>query len=82
MEKFQVAQRVPEHMQGYRPPIPEDMPQGFKDLMTACWAEDPTERPPFEDVERYLRTLYYAASAGDGSRPRDSRRSLELNPWG
>ena len=22
---------------GYRPPVPENMPQGFKDLLLACW---------------------------------------------
>ena len=67
---------------GYRPPVPEGMPEGYRDLMTASWHEDPAQRPPFEDVERFLRTLYYAASAGDDAAPRNSRRSLELNPWG
>ncbi len=35
-----------------------------------------------QDVERFLRAMYYAAASGDGDRPRNSRRSLELNPWG
>lgn len=24
-------------LMGYRPPVPECMPQGFKDLLLACW---------------------------------------------
>lgn len=24
-------------LMGYRPPIPECMPTGFKDLLVACW---------------------------------------------
>lgn len=35
-------------MNGYRPPVPEGMPEGFRDLMIACWHEDPDQRPPFE----------------------------------
>lgn len=66
-------------LMGYRPPIPPDMPAVYKDLMTACWDEDPANRPPFCDIERYLRAMYY--NSGEG-KPRDSRRSLELNPWG
>ncbi|KAK9915364.1 hypothetical protein WJX75_008098 [Coccomyxa subellipsoidea] len=66
-------------LMGYRPPIPPDMPAVYKDLMTACWDEDPASRPPFCDIERYLRAMYY--NSGEG-KPRDSRRSLELNPWG
>lgn len=66
-------------LMGYRPPIPPDMPQVYKDLMTACWDEDPANRPPFQDIERYMRAMYY--NSGEGT-PRNSRRSLELNPWG
>lgn len=46
----------------------------------ACHApqdENPANRPPFEDIVRWLRKLYYS-SDGAG---RDNRRSLDLNPW-
>ncbi len=66
-------------LMGYRPPVPPDMPQAYKDLMTACWDEDPANRPPFCDIERFIRSMYYNSGKG---KPRDSRRSLELNPWG
>jgi hypothetical protein len=40
---------------GYRPTVPQDMPQGYATLMKACWHEQPEERPPFEDMVAYLR---------------------------
>ena len=40
-------------------------------------AENPADRPPFEDIVLWLRKLYDSCdSAG-----RDNRRSLDLNPW-
>ncbi|KAK9826762.1 hypothetical protein WJX81_007239 [Elliptochloris bilobata] len=74
MSSSQVFYKV---LMGYRPPVPECMPQGFKDLLVACWDENPINRPPFEDIVRWLRKLYYS-SDGAG---RDNRRSLDLNPW-
>ncbi|CAL5221171.1 g3314 [Coccomyxa viridis] len=66
---------------GYRPQVPADMPEGYAMLMKACWHECPEERPPFEDVVNYLRTLYLDVKNGSG-KTRDARRSLDLNPWG
>jgi hypothetical protein len=48
---------------GFRPAIPDDMPQAYRDLMTACWHEDPDKRPAFEDIERFLRGQYHAVVA-------------------
>ena len=78
-ESCMAAQVFFKVLMGYRPPVPPDMPQEYKDVMTACWDEDPANRPPFCDIERYLRSMYYNSGKG---KPRDSRRSLELNPWG
>ena len=66
---------------GFRPAVPPDMPDGFTTLMKACWHENPLERPPFEDIVAYLRSLYVAIKNQDGQ-TRDGRRSLDLNPWG
>ena len=66
---------------GYRPQVPPDMPEGYAALMKACWHERPEERPPFEDIVNYLRTLYLDVKNGSGQ-TRDARRSLDLNPWG
>ncbi len=65
---------------GYRPQVPPDMPEGYATLMKACWHERPEERPPFEDVVNYLRTLYLDIKNGSGQ-TRDARRSLDINPW-
>ena len=46
----------------FRPPLSGDMPQGYKDLLSACWDEDPAQRPSFEDIERCLRAQYIAMS--------------------
>lgn len=78
-EECMVEQVFFKVLMGYRPPVPPDMPQAYKDLMTACWDEDPANRPPFCDIEHFLRSMYYNSGKG---KPRDSRRSLELNPWG
>ncbi len=137
-------------IQGKRPAVPDCMPQGFRDLLLACWVrcracprapllrnpekrrtptrcsqitsnalhalirssappctriryislragrlllgqwwgdahaaapwpqdENSANRPPFEDIVRWLRKLYYSRD-GTG---RDNRRSLDLNPW-
>ena len=42
---------------GYRPPIPEDMPRGMKTLVEACWSHNPTERPSFRFITRALQKL-------------------------
>lgn len=70
-------------LMGYRPPIPPDMPQVYKDLMTACWDEDPANRPPFQDIERYMRAMYYNSgrarratrAAASSSTPGGERRA-------
>ena len=64
---------------GYRPPVPPEMPEGYKELMTACWHPDPLQRPAFEDVVLFLRRLYHSI---DDNAHSDPRRSLDLNPWG
>ncbi|KAH3763082.1 serine/threonine protein kinase [Pelomyxa schiedti] len=35
---------------GGRPAIPTEMPPGLTDLMTACWANNPDERPDFPAI--------------------------------
>ncbi|OHT08347.1 hypothetical protein TRFO_04986 [Tritrichomonas foetus] len=33
-----------------RPPIPSDTPQALSEVMQQCWSENPSERPPFEEL--------------------------------
>eukprot|EP00884_Botryococcus_braunii_P017569 jgi/Botrbrau1/4496/Bobra.0220s0029.1 len=66
-------------MMGYRPPIPEKMPPGYRQLMTACWDDDPANRPPFSDIVAWIRRLK-ADSSGLG--PGSGRSSLDIhNDW-
>lgn len=50
---------------------------GLTEQGAAAQDENPANRPPFEDIVRWLRKLYYSA---DGA-GRNNRRSLDLNPW-
>ncbi len=35
---------------GERERFPARWPQGLKDLVSACWAQDPANRPSFKEV--------------------------------
>ena len=37
-------------LMGYRPPLPPDMPPGYRSVMTSCWSTNPDDRPGFEVV--------------------------------
>ena len=37
-------------LMGYRPPLPADMPPGYRSVMTSCWSADPDDRPDFEVI--------------------------------
>ncbi len=42
-------------LMGHRPPAPECMPQGFKDLLLACWVRAPPLLPvPAQNLPRWL----------------------------
>lgn len=41
---------------GLRPAVSEDCP--LRDLMQACWAQNPGDRPNFIDIVNTLRDLY------------------------
>jgi serine/threonine protein kinase len=47
--------------QGLRPKIPAYCPQDYADLMQECWAANPDERPPFEEILKRLFQLKKAA---------------------
>ena len=43
--------------EGFRPPINPKLPQGLQDLIKACWAQQPEDRPSMAVVLQQLRTL-------------------------
>ncbi|KAL3135251.1 hypothetical protein ABBQ38_006227 [Trebouxia sp. C0009 RCD-2024] len=44
--------------EAHRPAIPEDCPEAFVRLMTACWGANPADRPSFEQITKELQGLY------------------------
>lgn len=46
---------------GHRLQIPQDTPEPIAKLITACWAANPSDRPPIDEVVRVLEPLVPAA---------------------
>ena len=42
---------------GYRLPCPANCSESVFELMTACWAQEPNERPFFDDIHQHFREL-------------------------
>ena len=51
----------------YRPPLPQEESAGVHPdiltLMKRCWAEEPPERPSFDEVAKVLKTINKGRSA-------------------
>ena len=68
--------------EGLRPPLPAECP--WRDVMAACWAEDPLDRPSFAAIFAALSRLHaklqeeaatsHAEGAALGARPRKKKR--------
>ena len=48
-------------LNGDRPSLPQQCPQGLKTLIEACWHQDPTSRPSSTEICQKLRYLKYAS---------------------
>lgn len=55
MSGVQVAMAV--LRDGARPTIPESTPSAYAALIRACWAQDPKDRPAFDEVLRRLDAM-------------------------
>lgn len=60
MTAFQIMNAVCQNNQ--RPPISDDVPEGLRNLMKACWEQNPADRPTFEEVFNEFASLkaYFA----------------------
>jgi hypothetical protein len=47
--------------ESWRPKIPDNCPPAFAELMTACWHEDPEQRPTAQQLLRRMQKLYVQA---------------------
>ncbi|KAK8899073.1 hypothetical protein M9Y10_001372 [Tritrichomonas musculus] len=39
----------------FRPEIPDDVPQCYRELIESCWSQDPSDRPSFNEIVELLR---------------------------
>jgi hypothetical protein len=46
--------------QNWRPTVPPECPPGYAEIMTACWHQDPEQRPTVQQLLRSLQKLYVA----------------------
>ena len=44
-------------IEGYRPKIPDDCPEGYAKIIKKCWASDSIERPSFSEIETSIDDL-------------------------
>ena len=42
---------------GYRVPIPRRWPEPVREMIAACWAQEPCDRPPAADIASLLAQL-------------------------
>eukprot|EP00878_Enallax_costatus_P001012 GHUV01001146.1.p1 GENE.GHUV01001146.1~~GHUV01001146.1.p1 ORF type:complete len:510 (+),score=107.78 GHUV01001146.1:223-1530(+) len=54
-------------VQGERPPIPDNVPEGLSILMQICWDAVPENRPTFEQIVTCLEIMLYNLSDIDSS---------------
>ena len=59
---FQIFYKV---MNSARPPIPNDFPEAYKNLMIRCWDQDPQNRPTFNDIVDELQKPEYVLPGTD-----------------
>ena len=53
---------------GRRPPMPPDTPPPLAELIQACWAAEPAERPSFKAVVSQLRQAAWEVQAAQAAK--------------
>lgn len=72
--RFKVIEYV---TSGGRPVVPPDVPPWYKDLMTKCWASDPSERPSFHEILEGIEAQI-VAHGGDGAGTLQLQTSISM----
>jgi hypothetical protein len=54
-------------LEGTRPEIPDYVPSPVQRLLTDCWADDPDERPTFDEIVDRLREMEFKLTANVNS---------------
>ena len=56
---FSIITEIAEHViKGGRMDIPDSCPEAFAELIKRCWAQNPSERPTFQDALLVLDGIY------------------------
>ena len=81
LSAMQIAMTV--GVEGRRPTLPDSCPSDYAALISACWSQDPNDRPDFRDVKRDLRDLreqvvWDDAVTAAGGKPARRERSMTL----
>jgi hypothetical protein len=63
--------------QNWRPLIPDNCPLGFVELMTACWHEDPEQRPTAQQLLKRLQKLYVQAKQELSARKQEEQAAAD-----
>jgi serine/threonine protein kinase len=70
-EPVEILKLIADPLVSKRPPVPKSCPSEFKDIMTACWRDDPLQRPSAEEIDIRIKMLdstdTFSSSDGSGS---------------
>lgn len=62
-EEFKKTFTIISHVKaGGRPPVPKDAAEDFAHLMTACWSQEPKDRPTFSAIVDSLSSMLHGAN--------------------
>lgn len=61
---FQIYAKV---QKGERPPLPDDAPAAFQELLTSCWAEEEDSRPSATQLVMRLQSIIRGLQANGGT---------------
>ena len=68
VEVKELSQIVLKVAQGQRPPLPDNgLPSQLRDLIQRCWAQEPGERPTFDEIALALAASPFGSAAGAGA---------------
>ena len=56
MSKMKFQEIIRNVINGYRPEIPPDVPNVYREMIERCWSQQPEKRPSFDEIVEDLKT--------------------------